>query len=96
MRSQGPREATTTPGEEITDRISKAQRRLVVRPMKLLEGLTGPGARTAWYADDMTDERRNAVLRFLFSGVIIDASGKPPGMFDWDRISIEQNRSSRL
>lgn len=77
--------------KEITDRIAKAQRRLVVRPMKLLDGLTGPGAKAAWHADDMTDERRNAVLRFLFSGVVIDASSKPSGVFDWDRISIEQN-----
>lgn len=77
--------------KEITDRIAKAQRRLVVRPMKLLDGLTGAGARDAWYADEMTDERRNAVLRFLFSGVVIDASGKPSGVFDWDRIAIEQN-----
>lgn len=77
--------------KQVQDRIAKAQRRLVVRPMKLLEGLTGPGARGAWYADDMTDERRNAVLRFLFSGVIIDASTKTPGLFDWDRIAIEQN-----
>ncbi|MHC0433837.1 recombinase family protein [Streptomyces sp. O3] len=77
--------------KDITDRIAKAQRRLVVRPMKLLDGLTGPGAKDAWYADDMTDERRNAVLRFLFSGVIIDASTKPSGVFDWDRIAIEQN-----
>lgn len=77
--------------KEIQGRISKAQRRTVVRPMKLLEGLTGPGAQAAWKADDMTDERRNAVLRFLFSGVIIDASSKPTGMFDWDRIKIDQN-----
>lgn len=77
--------------KEITDRIAKAQRRLVVRPMKLLDGLTGPGAKAAWHAEEMTDERRNAVLRFLFSGVVIDASGKPSGVFDWDRIGIEQN-----
>lgn len=77
--------------KEIADRIAKAQRRLVVRPVKLLTGLTGPGAGAAWHADDMTDERRNAVLRFLFSGVIIGASSKPTGVFDWDRIGIEQN-----
>jgi hypothetical protein len=40
----------------------------------------------------MADERRNAVLRFLFAGVVIDASTKPSGVFDWDRISIEQNK----
>jgi DNA invertase Pin-like site-specific DNA recombinase len=78
--------------KEITDRIAKAQRRVVVRPMKLLDGLTGPGAREAWEAEGMTDERRNAVLRFLFAGVVIDASTKPSGVFDWDRISIEQNK----
>jgi len=78
--------------KEIQGRIAKAQRRVAVRPMKLLEGLTGPGARDAWFAEEMTDERRNAVLRFLFAGVIIDASTKTPGLFDWDRISIEQNQ----
>ncbi|MFJ6212067.1 recombinase family protein [Streptomyces sp. NPDC092296] len=78
--------------KEIQGRIAKAQRRVAVRPMKLLEGLTGPGARDAWFAEEMTDERRNAVLRFLFAGVIIDASTKTPGVFDWDRISIEQNQ----
>jgi hypothetical protein len=77
--------------KEIQTRLARAQRRTVVRPMKLLEGLTGPNARTAWYADDMTDERRNAVLRFLFSGVVIQGSHQPNGVFDWERISIEQN-----
>ncbi|MFF0963943.1 hypothetical protein ACWDQO_11420 [Streptomyces sp. NPDC003703] len=67
--------------KDITDRIAKAQKRLVVRPVKPLDGLTGPGARAAWEADEMTDERRNAVLRFLFSAVVIDASGKPSGVF---------------
>lgn len=76
----------------IIDRIAKAQKRMVVRPVKLLDGLTGPRARATWEADEMTDERRNAVLRFLFSGVVIDASGKPSGVFDWDRIDIEQNQ----
>jgi hypothetical protein len=62
--------------KEITDRIAKAQRKVVVRPMVLLDGLTGAGARAAWDAEDMTDERRNAVLRFLFSGVVIDEPKK--------------------
>lgn len=77
--------------KEITDRIAKAQRKVVVRPMVLLDGLTGVGARAAWDAEDMTDERRNAVLRFLFSGVVIDEPKKFGRYMDWDRISIEQN-----
>ncbi|EFL00964.1 recombinase [Streptomyces sp. SPB78] len=77
--------------KEITDRIGKAQRKVVVRPMVLLDGLTGEGARGAWEAGDMTDERRNAVLRFLFSGVVIDEPKKFGQQMDWDRISIEQN-----
>lgn len=77
--------------KEITDRIAKAQRRVVVRPMVLLDGLTGAGARAAWEAEGMTDERRNAVLRFLFSGVVIDEPKKYGRYMDWDRIAIEQN-----
>jgi hypothetical protein len=77
--------------KEIQGRIAKAQRKVVVRPMVLLDGLTGEGAREAWFADDMTDERRNAVLRFLFSAVLIDAPTKLGRYMDWERIRIEQN-----
>ncbi len=77
--------------KEITDRIAKAQRKVVVRPMVLLDGLTGAGARVAWEAEGMTDERRNAVLRFLFSGVVIDAPKKHGRFMDWSRIRIDQN-----
>lgn len=75
----------------IQGRISKAQRRVTIRPMVLLDGLTGSGARKAWFDDEMTDERRNAVLRFLFSGVLIEAPTKLGRFMDWDRIKIEQN-----
>lgn len=77
--------------KEITDRIAKAQRKVVVRPMVLLDGLTGAGARVAWEAEGMTDERRNAVLRFLFSGVVIDVPKKHGRFMDWSRIRIDQN-----
>ncbi|WP_327655890.1 recombinase family protein [Streptomyces sp. NBC_00483] len=77
--------------KEITDRIAKAQRKVVVRPMVLLDGLTGEGARAAWEDEAMTDERRNAVLRFLFAGVVIDEPKKFGRHMDWDRIAIEQN-----
>jgi site-specific DNA recombinase len=63
---------------------------MVVRPVKVLEGMTGPNARAAWFADDMTDERRNAILRFLFAAVRIGPANKH-GIFDYDRIDIEQN-----
>ncbi|TQF04377.1 recombinase family protein [Kitasatospora acidiphila] len=77
--------------KEIQARIAKAQRKVVVRPMVLLDGLTGAGARQAWFAEEMTDERRNAVLRFLFSGVVIDEPTKYGRYMDWERIRIEQN-----
>ncbi|MEW1858896.1 hypothetical protein AB0399_00665 [Streptomyces sp. NPDC088194] len=39
----------------------------------------------------MTNERRNAVLRFLFSGVVIDEPTKLGRYMDRGRIRIDQN-----
>jgi hypothetical protein len=65
----------------------------VVRPTAtVLEGFTGPGARTAWghLTETGQDERRNAILQFLFAAVVIDG-GTLPGVFDYSRIDIEAN-----
>ena len=38
----------------------------------------------------MTVESRNAVRRYLFSGVVIDEPKKRGPYMDWDRINVEQ------
>lgn len=70
-------------------RLAKAQRATVVRPLTALEGITtGPGAAAAW--QDLSIERKAAVLRFLFAAIRIN-TGRPGRGFDYDRIDIEQN-----
>lgn len=73
----------------IEDRIAKLQRRAIVRPVEVLEGVTGPGARAAWFAESMTDERRNAILRFLIDSVTIGPARYKGRVFDYDRVDIE-------
>jgi site-specific DNA recombinase len=48
---------------------------------------------TAWEALVASGDvqRMNAVLRFLFAAVIIDAHHGTPGTFDYSRIDIEPN-----
>lgn len=75
----------------IEERITKLQRRTVVRPLEILNGVTGPDARAAWFSETMTDERRNAVLRFLISAVIIGPVRKRGRIFDYGRVEIEPN-----
>ena len=75
----------------IEDRLAKAQRKTVLRPLKVLEGITGPNTRAVWHDPETTDERRNAALHFLFAAVRIGPSTTTPGIFDLDRISVEQN-----
>jgi hypothetical protein len=75
----------------IEERITKLQRRTVVRPLEILNGVTGPQARAAWFSEAMTDERRNAVLRFLISAVIIGPVRKRGRIFDYGRVEIEPN-----
>jgi hypothetical protein len=77
-------------------RISKLQARTVVRPTAaLLEGITGDSARAVWRELTAAGEhaRMNAVLRFLFSAVVIGegSRGLSRGKFDYDRITIEVN-----
>jgi len=78
----------------VEDRISKAQRKTVVRPTAaVLEGLTGPHARASWDAlvASGDQERCNAVLRFLFAAVVIDKAHAARGVFDYSRITIDPN-----
>ena len=79
----------------VEDRIRKIQDKTIVRPAaEVLEGMTGPGARTTWEAHEKAGdhERLNAVLRFLFAAVRIGESRAPAGTFDYGRIAIEQNQ----
>jgi site-specific DNA recombinase len=75
--------------QTIIDRMEKNERKTVVRPIKYLEGLTGPDADKKWEA--LSDERKNATLRFLFNAVIIGEQTKAIGSFDYGRIQIEPN-----
>lgn len=75
--------------QAILDRIEKNERKTVVRPIKYLEGLTGPDAAKKW--EDLSDERKNATLRFLFNAVIIGEQTKGIGSFDYGRIQTEPN-----
>jgi hypothetical protein len=49
--------------------------------------------RAAWeaLAASGDGQRMNAILRFLFTAVIIDAHNGTPGSFDYSRIEIEPN-----
>ncbi|WP_051940079.1 recombinase family protein [Phaeacidiphilus oryzae] len=73
----------------IQERLAKAQSKSVVRPVTILDGIAGPNAKVNF--EKLTDERKNAVLRFLFNAVIIDESSMPVGEFDYDRIDIDPN-----
>jgi len=73
----------------ITERIAENEKRTVVKPIKSLEGLTGPDARKKW--EKLTDERKNATLRFLFNAVIVGEQTAAIGAFDYARIEIDQN-----
>jgi DNA invertase Pin-like site-specific DNA recombinase len=78
----------------VEDRITALRRKTIVRPtVEVLSGLVGPGARAAWEALVASGDvqRMNAVLRFLFAAVIIDAHHSTPGTFDYSRIDIEPN-----
>jgi DNA invertase Pin-like site-specific DNA recombinase len=77
----------------IQARIRENQKKTIVRVKSpdAIADLIGPDAKTKW--ETLTDERKNSVLRFLFSGVII-SDGKMvrfPNGVDYGRIEIEQN-----
>ncbi|MFF3886517.1 recombinase family protein [Streptomyces sp. NPDC001914] len=78
----------------VEDRIAQIRRKLAVRPtVEVLEGLVGLNARRSWGALEKGKqyERMNAVLRFLFGAVIIDASSTRGRTFDFGRVDIEPN-----
>lgn len=78
----------------VEERISKVRRKTVVRPTAdVLEGLVGDHARERWteLAEAKDYDRMNAVLRFLFAGVIIDKHSGLTNRFDYSRIKIESN-----
>jgi hypothetical protein len=77
----------------IQARIRDNQKKTIVRVKSpdAIADLIGPGAKTKWAK--LTDERKNSVLRFLFSAVIIGEGtmSRFPGTIDFGRIEIEQN-----
>ncbi|MFJ4793924.1 recombinase family protein [Kitasatospora purpeofusca] len=78
----------------VEDRIAAVQRKLVTRPtVEVLQGLVGPRAAASWTALEAAKDyaRMNAVMRFLFSAVIIDASSLRGRTFDYARVEIEPN-----
>ncbi len=78
---------------EIQARIRENERKTIVkaRSVESISDLIGPDAKTRW--DALTAERKNSVLRFLFSAVIIGPPGPDtvPGTMNYGRIEIEQN-----
>ncbi len=78
---------------EIRARIRENERKTIVkaRSVESVADLIGPDAKASW--DGLTGERKNSVLRFLFSAVMIGAPGHDtvPGTMDYGRIEIEQN-----
>lgn len=74
---------------EIVARMERNEKKSTVRPIKALEGLTGPNAAETWQT--LTGERKNATIRFLFTVVISESNDLPVGEFDYGRIDIEEN-----
>ncbi len=76
----------------IQARIRDNQRKTIVRvkTTDAVADLIGPGAKAAWAG--LAPQRKNSVLRFLFSAVIIgEGTARLPGGIDYGRIEIEQN-----
>jgi DNA invertase Pin-like site-specific DNA recombinase len=77
----------------IQARINQNQKKTVVRVKspEAIADLIGPGAKAKWA--NLTDERKNSVLRFLFSAVIVGEGtlDRFPNSIDFGRIEIEQN-----
>jgi site-specific DNA recombinase len=77
----------------IQARINQNQKKTVVRVKSpdAIADLIGPDAKVKWAS--LTDERKNSVLRFLFSAVIIGEGtmNRYPSTIDFGRIEVEQN-----
>jgi site-specific DNA recombinase len=78
---------------EIQARIRQNEKKTVVKVKSIesIADLIGPGAKAKWAK--LTSERKNSVLRFLFSAVIIGPhdSKAHPDSVDYGRIDIEEN-----
>jgi site-specific DNA recombinase len=78
---------------EIQARMRENEKKLIVRgkSRESIADLIGPDAKAKW--TKLTPERKNSVLRFLFSAVIIGPHDKTthPDSVDYGRIEIEQN-----
>jgi hypothetical protein len=77
----------------IQARINENQKKTVVKVKSpdAIADLIGSNARAKWAT--LTPERKNTVLRFLFSAVIIAERNPelPPITIDYGRIDIEEN-----
>jgi site-specific DNA recombinase len=77
----------------IQARIRENQKKTIVRVKSpdAIADLIGPEAKAKWAK--VTPERKNSVLRFLFSAVIINERNPEllPTLIDYGRIEIEQN-----
>jgi site-specific DNA recombinase len=77
----------------IQARIRENQKKTIVKVKspEAIADLIGPNAKARWAT--LTDERKNSVLRFLFSAVIIGpgTTNRYPSTIDYGRIEIEQN-----
>ncbi len=77
----------------IQARICQNEKKTIVKakPMTAIADLIGPDAKAGW--DKLSDERKNSVLRYLFSAVIIGpgTQSRYPSSVDFSRIEIEQN-----
>jgi DNA invertase Pin-like site-specific DNA recombinase len=77
----------------IQARIRENQRKTIVKvkSAEAISGLIGPAAKATWAT--LSPERKNSVLRFLFSAVIIGEGtmNRFPNSIDYGRVTIEQN-----
>jgi len=80
----------------IQTRIRENEKKTVVKVKSAdaIADLIGPGAKTKWAK--LADERKNSVLRFIFSAVIIGPGtlSRFPSSIDYGRIEIEENELS--
>ncbi len=77
----------------IQARIRENERKLIAKakPMTAISDLLGPDAQAKW--TELSEERRNNILRFLFAAVIIGPGtmNRHPTSMDFSRVEIEQN-----
>jgi len=77
----------------IQQRIRDNQKKTIVKVKSpdAIADLIGPDAKAKWAK--LTDERKNSVLRFLFSAVIVGEGtmNRYPATVDFGRVEIEQN-----